>query len=163
MVVMDQFTRRIIGFAVHAGNVDGPAVCRMFNEIITGQDTLPVHLSSDHDPLFEFRQWRANLRILEVAELKTVPYVPLSHPFVERLIGTIRRELLDHVLYWTAGDLERKLMRFQKYYNRHRIHSTLAGVTPDSKAGNSSSPIANLIDYRWRSHCRGLYQLPTAA
>jgi hypothetical protein len=39
-------------------------------------------------------QWQANLRILEVAEIKTVPYVPLSHPFVERLIGTVRREYL---------------------------------------------------------------------
>jgi transposase InsO family protein len=163
MVVMDQFTRRIIGFTVHAGNVDGPAVCRMFNEIVGGQDALPVCMSSDHDPLFQFRQWCANLRILEVTELKTVPYVPLSHPFVERLIGTIRRELLDHVLYWTAADLERKLTRFQRYYNRHRIHASLAGVTPESKAGNPTSPIANLSDYRWRSHCRNLYQLPTAA
>jgi transposase InsO family protein len=163
MVVMDQFTRRIIGFAVHAGNVDGPAVCRMFNEIIAGQDVLPSHLSSDHDPLFEFRQWSANLRILDVNELKTVPYVPLSHPFVERLIGTIRRELLDHALYWTTGDLELKLRRFQKYYNRHRIHASLADVTPDSKAENTTPPVANLRDYRWRSHCRDLYQLPAAA
>jgi transposase InsO family protein len=135
----------------------------MFNEIIAGHDTLPFHLTNDHDPLFEFRQWRANLRILEVAELKTVPYVPLSHPFVERLIGTIRRELLDHVLYWTADDLERKLRWFQKYYNRHRIHASLAGVTLESKAGNPTSPVANLSDYRWRSHCRDLYQLPAAA
>ena len=37
------------------------------------------------------------------AEIKTVPYVPISHPFVERLIGTIRREyLLDRTLFWTA-------------------------------------------------------------
>src|SRR2546425_7640170 len=36
-------------------------------------------------------------------------YVPLSHPFVERLIGTIRRECLDRTLFWTAADLELKL------------------------------------------------------
>jgi hypothetical protein len=42
----------------------------------------------------QFRQWRANLRILDVEAIKTVPYAPLSHPFVERLIGTIRRECL---------------------------------------------------------------------
>jgi hypothetical protein len=35
-----------------------------------------------------FHQWQANLRILEVTEIKSIPYVPLSHPFVERLIGT---------------------------------------------------------------------------
>jgi hypothetical protein len=50
----------------------------MFNEIIAGRDALPVHLSSDHDPLFEFRQWQTNLRILDVTELKAVPYVPFS-------------------------------------------------------------------------------------
>jgi putative transposase len=54
-------------------------------------------------------QWQANLRILEVAEIKTVPYLPLSHPFVERLIGTIRREYLDRTLFWTTVDLESKL------------------------------------------------------
>ena len=49
------------------------------------------------------------MRILEVEEIKSIPYVPVSHPFVERLIGTIRREFLDHVLIWNAIDLERKL------------------------------------------------------
>jgi hypothetical protein len=57
--------------------------------------TLPKYLSSDLDPLYRFHQWQANLRVLMVQEIKTVPYVPLSHPFVERLIGTIRREYLD--------------------------------------------------------------------
>ena len=42
-------------------------------------------------------------------EIKTELYVPLSHPFVERLIGTIRRECLDRTLFWTAADLETKL------------------------------------------------------
>ena len=58
------------------------------------------------DPLYRFHQWEANLRILEVTEIKSVPYVPLSHPFVERLIGTIRREYLDRILFWTTADLE---------------------------------------------------------
>ena len=44
----------------------------------------------------------ANLRILEIDEIKTVPHVPLSHPFVERLIGTTRREVLDQVLFWNG-------------------------------------------------------------
>jgi len=47
---------------------------------------MPTYLNSDHDPLYRFHQWQANLRILDVTEIKTVPYVPLSHPFVERLI-----------------------------------------------------------------------------
>ena len=46
--------------------------------------------------------------------IKTVPYAPLSQPFVERLIGTIRRECLDRMLFWTAADLEAKLLEFQR-------------------------------------------------
>jgi hypothetical protein len=45
--------------------------------------------------------------------------VPLSHPFVERLIGTIRRECLDRTLFWTTADLEMKLLDFRRYYNGH--------------------------------------------
>ena len=75
LVVMDQFTRRLIGFGVHAGDVDGVALCRMFNRIITGKKP-PRYLSSDHDPLFEYRRWQANLRILEIEPVKTVPYTP---------------------------------------------------------------------------------------
>ena len=108
LVVMDQFTRRIIGFGVHCGGVNGVALCWMFQRAIRGQG-LPKYLSSDHDPLFRFHQWKANLRVLEVTEIKTVPYVPLSHPFVERLIGTLRRECLDRTLFWTSVDLAAKL------------------------------------------------------
>lgn len=100
---MDQFTRRIIGFGIQAGDVDGRALCRMFNQAISKQGN-PNYLSSNNDPLFSYHQWQANLRILDVEEVKTVPYVPLSHPFVERLIGTIRHEFLDHVLFWNATD-----------------------------------------------------------
>src|SRR5262245_40326906 len=121
---MDQFTRRIVGFAVNRGVVDGLALCRMFNRVIHTQ-TLPIYLSSDHDPLYRFHQWQANLRVLEVKEIKTVPYVPWSHPFVERLIGTIRRECLDQTRFWTTADLEEKLKVFQRYFNGHRTHSGL--------------------------------------
>jgi hypothetical protein len=56
---MDQFTRRIIGFGVQAIAVDGPGLCRMFNQAISGH-ALPSRLSTDHDPLFQFHRWQAN-------------------------------------------------------------------------------------------------------
>lgn len=55
LVIMDQFTRRIIGFGVHQGEVDGPTLCRMFNGAIAMRD-LPCRVSSDNDPLFEYYQ-----------------------------------------------------------------------------------------------------------
>ena len=129
LVVMDQYTRRIVGFGVHAGSVDGRALCRMFNRAIGGHST-PKYLSSDNDPLYRFHQWKANLRVLELTNVKSVPYVPMSHPFVERLIGTIRRECLDRMLFWSVPDLDKKLSEFQDFYNNHRAHSSLDGRTP---------------------------------
>jgi transposase InsO family protein len=157
---MDQFTRRIIGFGIQAGIVDGRALCRMFNRATRGQ-AIPKYLSSDHDPLYRFNQWQANLRILGISEIKTVPHVPISHPFVERLIGTIRREYLDRTLFWTAVDLESKLSAFQHYYNWHRTHAGLAGKTPEQVP--RANKCATLKSYGWRKHCRGLFQTPTAA
>jgi hypothetical protein len=49
LVVMDHCTRRIVGFGVHRGVVDGLALCRMFNRATRGH-TSPIYLSSDHDP-----------------------------------------------------------------------------------------------------------------
>jgi putative transposase len=160
LVVMGQFTRRIVGFGVHRGFVDGLALCRMFNQAIRGQ-TIPKYVSSDHDPLYRFHQWQANLRVLEVKEIKTVPYVPFSHPFVERLIGTIRREHLDRTLFWTTADLETKLFDFQHYYNEYRAHAALNGRTPEPSPKERRSLSLSL--YRWQRHCRGLYQTPAAA
>ena len=161
LVVMDQYTRRIVGFAIHAGVVDGVALCRMFNRAIRGCRSMPKYMSSDHDPLFRFQQWQANLRVLEVTEIKTVPYVPLSHPFVERLIGTIRREYLDRMLFWTTTDLENKLLDFTAYFNSHRTHASLEGRTPEPTM--PARAVANIQSYRWQPHCRGLYQTPNAA
>ena len=159
LVVMDQYTRRIIGFAVHAGNIDGPTLCRMFNDAASKQG-LPKYISSDNDPLFQYHQWRANMRVLDIEEIKSVPHVPLSHPFVERLIGSIRRELLDHTFFWTSTDLENKLLHYQCYYNHSRSHSARSGSTPVQKP---NSQVADINNYLWQPHCRGLMELPIAA
>jgi transposase InsO family protein len=92
---------------------------------------LTKYLSTDNDPLYRFHQWQANLRVLEITEIKTVPGVPSSHPFVERLIGTLRRECLDRTLFWTTADLDAKLLEFQRFYNGHRAHAGLKGRLPE--------------------------------
>jgi putative transposase len=162
LVVMDQFTRRIIGFGVHARDVDGAALCRRFNTAISTK-CVPKYLSSDNDPLFLYHQWQANLRVLSIDEIKTVPYIPISHPFIERLIGTIRREYLDHTFFWNAQDLERKLATFLHYYNHTRAHQSLDGNAPAEVSGEHQPPPAKLNNYSWISHCNGLFQTPIAA
>ncbi|MDA0822362.1 MAG: integrase core domain-containing protein, partial [Proteobacteria bacterium] len=162
IVVMDVFTRRLIGFGVHAGDVNSIAVYRMFNSAVAGQP-LAKHISTDHDPLFRFHRWRANLRVCESDEVKSVPYVPTSHPFVERSIGTVRREYLDRVFFWNSDDLIRKLTAFQDYYNAHRVHRSLDGTAPDHTTGLSTRTPAVFENDTWRRHCGGLFQTPLAA
>jgi len=100
--------------------------------------------------------------VLEVEEIKSVPCAPVSHPFVERLIGTIRREYLDRVFFWNAVDLARKLNDYKNYYNTYRVHRSLGGSTPAQCAGASSAVPASLDRHVWRPHCRGLFQTPVA-
>ena len=65
--------------AAHQSLLAAPSKGRYFNQAIRGQ-VLPKYVSSDNDPLYRFHQWQANLRVLGVTEIKSVPYVPLSHP-----------------------------------------------------------------------------------
>lgn len=118
----------------------------MFNTAISTKSA-PKYLSSDNDPLFLYHQWQANLRVLSIDEIKTIPYTPISHPFIERLIGTIRREYLDHTLFWNAQDLERKLENFKQYHNRDRVYQSLDGNTPAVVCGDPLPLHAKLRNY----------------
>ena len=134
----------------------------MFNRAIVGEG-VPRRLSSDHDPLFTFQRWQANLRVLGVEEIKTVPSLPVSHPVIERLIGTIRREYLDRLLFWNAENLDRKLADFTAYYNEYRVHYALDGRTPSHATRDGPQGCVPLSPYRWKPHCRWLFHTPIAA
>ncbi len=86
-----------------------------------------------------------------------------SHPFVERLIGSLRRDLLDQVFFWNTVDLERKLVSFQVYFNQSRTHMSLDGNTPAEIRGDVITRPATLRNYTWEKHCGGLFELPMAA
>ncbi len=73
------------------------------------------------------------------------------------------REYLDRVLFWNAVDLARKLETFRDYYNGHRVHRALAGITPARFAGALCPAPAALDHYGWQRHCRGLFELPISA
>ena len=163
MVVMDQFTRKIVGFSVHRGTVDGAAICFMFNKIAAGKNW-PKYLSIDNDPLFKYWLWQANLEsYYHINEIKTVPYCPWSHPFVERLIGSCRREFTDRILFWSEGDLEAKLGVFRDYFNFHRVHYSHAGKTPSETIGERHLASIDLKNFGWKPVCGGMYAMPIAA
>ena len=159
MLVMDQYTRRIIGLSTISSNaLTGGNICTMFNKII-GQHIPPKYMSSDNDPLFLYFQWKANMRIYEIKEIKSIPYTPISHPFIERVIGTTRREYLDNILFFNTTDLENKLNEFKNYYNEYRFHQSLQEV-PCQMANKTSNKVVSLKNYHWRHHAQGLFQTP---
>jgi hypothetical protein len=114
----------------------------------------------DHDPLFTFHRWQANLRVLGVEEIKTVPSLPVSPPVIERLIGTIRREYLDRMLFWNAEALDRKLAAFTVYYNEYRVHDALDGRTPSHATRDGPRSCVPLSYDRWTPHCGGAGAVP---
>ena len=69
----------------------------------------------------------------------------------ERLVGTVRRELLDHAALWTSTHLERKLSYLKHYYNRARAHRSLNGKTRIK----SQTSAASIDALKWNSYCRG--------
>jgi transposase InsO family protein len=142
----DVVSRRIVGFGVEPRGIDGICACRMFNRAIASPPP-PRYLSSDNDPLSRFHRWCANLRTLEINEIKTIPYMPISHPFVKRLIGTIRRTLLDQTFFWNRHDLQRKLDDFKNHYNKFRAHSSLTTRTPPECLEKPTKTLADLNDF----------------
>jgi len=153
LVVMDQLTRRIVGLGIHAGNVDGIALCRMLNTAVSSQGT-PDYLSSDNDPLFLYHQWQANLRIVGTDDIK-LSRIHRYRITSSRIPGP--HFILEHT------DLERKLETFRQYYNTHRTHSSLDGDTPSEITSETVIRHADLNNSQWRSHCLALFQLPAAA
>ena len=69
-----------------------------------------------------------------IEEVVTAPRSPWQNPYVERLIGSIRRECLDHVIVWNEASLRRILRSYFHYYQKSRTHLALAKDTPEPRA-----------------------------
>jgi transposase InsO family protein len=67
-------------------------------------------------------------------EALTAPRAPWQNPFVERLIGSIRRESLDHVIIWNERGVRRHLQRYFAYYHKWRTHLSLDSDAPIPRA-----------------------------
>jgi putative transposase len=160
LVIMDQGSRKIIGFAVSPEPINSLRLAQLFTSCIG--DLSPKRISHDHGPVFRSVAWKRVLAVLEIEEIWSVPFIPRSHSFVERLIGTIRRELLDRTLFWNERDLLKKLSAYQTYFNEVRVHSAIDGKTTDNR--DSLTKITHEPwNLKWKSYCQGLFNVPVAA
>ena len=69
-----------------------------------------------------------------IAEVLTAPRSPWQNPFVERVIGTIRRDVLDHIIVLNERHLRRRLRSYFRYYHTSRTHFALDKDAPEPRA-----------------------------
>lgn len=96
-------------------------------------DTAPKYVLRDNDSIFglEFRQAVKNLGMEEV---KTARKSPWQNPYVERVIGSIRRECLDHMIIFGEKHLRKVLREYCDYYHESRTHLGLEKDCPEPRA-----------------------------
>src|SRR5271167_1806500 len=94
-------------------------------------DTAPRYLLRDRDASYG-QCFRERARVMGIKEVVTAPRSPWQNAYVERVIGSIRRECLDHVVVINERHLRRVLFSYVDYYHRSRTHLSLDKDCPDT-------------------------------
>jgi transposase InsO family protein len=130
-VVLGHGRRRILHVEV-TGHPSALWLARQITEAFTWE-TAPPFLLRDNDGAYGLA-FRHRLRAMGIRDRPTMPRSPWQNGHVERLIGSIRREFLDHVLILNAPHLRRVLRAYAEYYNSDRTHLALAKDAPNGRA-----------------------------
>jgi transposase InsO family protein len=95
--------------------------------------TAPQYVLRDRDRIFG-REFKEQLKDMGIREVLGAPRVPQQRAYIERVIGTIRRECLDHLIVFDQAFLLRHLKSFLDYYHETRTHLALEKDTPRHRA-----------------------------
>ena len=96
-------------------------------------DTTPRYLLRDRDRIFG-HDFTRQVEEMGIREVLSAPRSPWQRAYVERVIGTIRRECLDHVIVFDAASLHRHVRSFVTYYHESRTHLSLGKDSPERRA-----------------------------
>jgi putative transposase len=96
-------------------------------------DQLPRYLLRDRDAIFG-NDFREQLRDMGIQEVLSTPRSPWQRAYVERMIGSIRRECLDHIIVFHERSLRRTLDSYFHYYHRSRTHLSLGKDSPEPRS-----------------------------
>jgi hypothetical protein len=130
LVLLAHHRRRVVHFNV----TEHPTAAWTAQQIVDAfpDESAPAYLLCDRDQVYG-RQFRHRVKGMGVAEVLTTPQSPWQNPFADRLIGSIRRECLDHVVVLGERHLRRILTRYFAYYHRTRTHLSLEKDAPDGR------------------------------
>ena len=95
-------------------------------------DQAPRYLLRDRDGIFG-ADFRKRVEDLSIREALSAPRSPWQRAYIERVIGTIRRECLDHLIVFNEESLYRHVKSFVAYYHESRTHLSLAKDAPESR------------------------------
>ena len=130
-VVLLHHRRQVVHFNV----TDSPTAAWTAQQLVEAfpDDSVARYLLRDRDGIYG-GEFRRRVKGMLIAEVLTAPRSPWQNPFFERAIGTIRRELLDHVIVLNEGHLRRRLHSYLRYYHGSRTHLGLEKDAPEPRA-----------------------------
>jgi transposase InsO family protein len=122
--------RRLV---IHLGVTDHPTAAWTAQQLREGfpWNDAPRYLVRDRDAAFH--AWATTAKAMDIHEVVTAARSPWQNAYAERLIGSIRRECLDHVIVWNERGLRRLLHMYIAYYSRSRTHLSLKKDAPISR------------------------------
>jgi transposase InsO family protein len=163
LVILSHDRRRIL----HMNVTEHPSAVWTARQLLQscGIDDQPRYLIRDRDAIFG-EVFQRQVRALQIEEVPIAPKSPWQNPYAERVIGSIRRECLDHVIILDEAHLKVVLARYVAYFNASHPHQGLEQTVPVPASGQSSPTSGSVIavpvlnglhhDYRRGSCPRGL-------
>jgi putative transposase len=153
-VVLAHQRRRIIHFNV----TESPSAKWTAQQIVDAfpWDTAPRYLLRDRDGIYG-HEFTSRVGHMGINEVKTAPRSPWQSPYVERLIGTLRRDCIDHVIVFNEHHLRRILRDYLVYYHGSRTHLSLEKDSPEARTVESPDhgevveiPMVGGLHHRYR-------------
>ncbi len=128
LVVLAHSRRKVIHFNV----TQHPTAQWTGQQIIEAfpWDNAPKYLLRDRDAIYG-SEFQRRVRSMGIEQVLSAPRSPWQNPFVERLIGTLRRDCLDHVIVLNERHLRRIVARYLHYYHDWRTHLSLSKDAPN--------------------------------
>jgi putative transposase len=130
-LVLAHERRRILHFAVTAHPTAEWSVQQLREAF--PWDTAPRSLLRDRDRIFG-KEFVDQVKAMGIKQVLSAPRSPWQRAYVERVIGTIRRECLDHVIVFNQAHLSRPLRSFLDYYHHSRCHLSLNKDAPEPRS-----------------------------
>jgi len=131
LVFLDHYRRKIIHFNITSNPTSLWTAQQLRNSLFNREP--PKYIIRDRDSIFG-NAFNETLRNFGIKQIVTQYHSPWQNGYVERVIGSIRRECLDHLIIFNENHLRNVLREYVSYYNKYRTHLGLNKDSPESKS-----------------------------